>query len=106
MDRNDRILKVTDPETGQYLCKILTNEGVHLISKASPARFQDENTLIFNQDGKEEKITADYFFIATGRVPNIKGMKLENAGVEYSSKGISTNNFLQTTTQIFMLVVM
>ncbi len=84
MERNPRILKVTDPETGAYICKQIREEGVQLLTNSKPLGFEDKNTLIYTQQDKEKSITAVHFFIATGRLPNTKGLVLENAGVNYT----------------------
>jgi pyruvate/2-oxoglutarate dehydrogenase complex dihydrolipoamide dehydrogenase (E3) component len=34
---------------------------------------------------------------AVGRRPNVNGMDLEKAEVEYTGRGLKVNNFLQTT---------
>lgn len=39
----------------------------------------------------------DLVLFATGRKPNVTGLGLEAAGVEYSLKGIKVNEYLQTT---------
>ncbi len=97
MDRNPRILKVADTEISTYLSQQIEIEGVKLLTNSTPIRFSDSNTLIYNNDGNEESVSADYFFIAAGRIPNTEGMNLTIAGIEYSSRGIITNEYLQTT---------
>ncbi|MBK8501534.1 MAG: NAD(P)/FAD-dependent oxidoreductase [Saprospiraceae bacterium] len=97
IDRNSRILKVTEEEIGGYLCDKLKNEGLTILTDASPLRFEDKNTLEYLQNGEKKKIEADYFFTAAGRLPNVKGLQLENAAVEYTNQGITTNEFLQST---------
>ncbi len=48
--------------------------------------------------GKEETITVDEVLIATGRKPNVKGLNLEIAKVEYDErKGVHVNDYLQTS---------
>ncbi len=98
MDRNPRILKVTDEEIGGYLCDQLKMEGIQILNNANPLRFENDRTLIYQQNGKEKAILADRFFIASGRSPKIQGMKLENAGIAYTDKGIITNDLLQSST--------
>ena len=97
IDKNPRILKVTEEEIGNYLTQQMEKEGVQILTNSSPTRFTDANTLVYTKDGKEEKVTADYFFVAAGRAPHVNGMNLEKAGVEFSSKGIVTNEYLQTS---------
>lgn len=98
MDRNDRIMKVTDEEVGGYLTKQLANEGVQFELSANPQRFLDAHTMVFKRNGEDHEISADYFFVAAGRSPNIGGMDLEKAGVDYTTrKGVEANEFLQTS---------
>ncbi len=97
LDRNSRILKVTDEEIGNYLSNQIIKEGVDLITNANIIAFEGENTLKYSVNNDEKSISADYFFIAAGRIPNVNGMQLENAGVNYSNRGIATNEYLQTS---------
>ena len=97
LDRNARILKVTDEEIGNYLCEKLMHEGIEFITDANVLKFTDEKTLEYTVDGASNNIQADYFFIAAGRLPNVNNMNLEKAGVLYNSRGIQTNEFLQTS---------
>jgi len=97
MDRNNRILKVTDPEIGTYICEQIEKEGVQIIANATPTRFTDKNTMVYFQDGEEKTLTADSFFVAAGRSPNSNGMNLENARVVLTERGITTNEYLQSS---------
>jgi pyruvate/2-oxoglutarate dehydrogenase complex dihydrolipoamide dehydrogenase (E3) component len=97
LERNPRILKVTDEEIGGYLNRKIEKEGVQLITEAEVLGFTNKNTLRYRKDNEERNVVADYFFVATGRSPNVNGMNLENAGVEYSPKGIASNEYLQTS---------
>lgn len=98
IERNPRILKVTDPEIGNYLTEVIQKEGVQLIYNANVKSFSGNNTLDYEVDGLTESISADYFFLATGRLANVNGLDLEKAGVKYSERGIQTNDFLQSST--------
>ncbi|MDW3646012.1 MAG: NAD(P)/FAD-dependent oxidoreductase [Bacteroidia bacterium] len=97
VERNPRVLKVTDPEIGEYLSKKLEAEGVELILNANIQEFRESNTLLYEQRGKLESLQANYFFLATGRIPHVEGLDLEKAGVEYSPRGINTNEYLHTS---------
>lgn len=97
MEINSRILKVTDEEIGIYLTQQIQKEGVQLVTDSTPVRFTDKNTMLYTLNGEENTIKADYFFVATGRLPNTNGMELKKAGIDYTPKGIVTNEYLQTT---------
>ena len=60
---------------------------------------QDDNkvTISYKVNGEELEISTDVLLVATGRMPNIEGLQLENAGVEISERGfIKVNKHLQT----------
>src|SRR5207237_6449432 len=40
---------------------------------------------------------ADEIILALGRQPNVEGLNLEAAGVEYGNKGIKVDDYLQTS---------
>ena len=51
---------------------------------------------MFDKDGEERKLIVDGVLVAVGRIPNLEDLKLENAGINYSEKGILVNKILQT----------
>lgn len=61
----------------------------------------NDNEVVFvsNKNGKETRLEcpACPVLIATGRKPNIEGLNLEAAGVEYSPKGIIVNDNMLTS---------
>ncbi len=68
-------------------CNILTNVKAHKI---------ENNRVIYLQDGKEVSCDADLVLLAVGRVPNVEDIGLENLNLEFSRKGISVNDTMQT----------
>lgn len=61
----------------------------------------NDNEVVFvsNKNGKETRLEcpACPVLIATGRKPNLEGLNLEAAGVEYSPKGITVNDNMLTS---------
>lgn len=61
----------------------------------------NDNEVVFvsNKNGKETRLECPEcpVLIATGRKPNIEGLNLEAAGVEYSTKGITVNDNMLTS---------
>jgi pyruvate/2-oxoglutarate dehydrogenase complex dihydrolipoamide dehydrogenase (E3) component len=100
IDHGDEILKVVDNEARDIIKEVFKNEGITIITSAGLKEFrksEGNTTTIYEQDGILKKIESEKIFLAIGRQPNVYGMDLEKAGVEYTEKGIKTNNFLQTT---------
>lgn len=100
LDHNNTILKVLDKEVISLIKEILEKEGVSIITNANLKEFKklnDKEVVYFEQNGKIVELETDKIFVAAGRKPNINGLNLENAGIEYDNKAIHTNLFLQTS---------
>ena len=69
------------------------------IDSAVKAINDNEVVFVSNKNGKETRLEcpACPVLIATGRKPNIEGLNLEAAGVEYSPKGITVNDNMLTS---------
>jgi pyruvate/2-oxoglutarate dehydrogenase complex dihydrolipoamide dehydrogenase (E3) component len=102
IDHNPRILKVVDEDIGDVAVEILKEEGIHILTDSHitscALRADGRNIVYIEREGKHDKLeTEARLFAALGRVPNVGGMDLELAGVEYDARGIKTNDYLQTT---------
>ena len=104
IDRNPRILSVVDEDVGALITDIFKREGMHLYMNAEIdvcEALEDGRTQIYiGQEDGSKTITARALFVALGRAPNVAGLGLEEAGVEYDDgHGIQTNEYLQTTAE-------
>ncbi|MBI3124031.1 MAG: NAD(P)/FAD-dependent oxidoreductase [Ignavibacteriales bacterium] len=103
IDHNERILKVVDKEITDILAQKFIAEGIEIISNAEVESFDKKGDAIIAKIKTKDNgiITKEYdsVFLTAGRSPNTKGMNLENAGVQYNSRGIIGNEFFQTTAQ-------
>lgn len=102
IDHNPRILKVVDEDIGAIAVRVLEEEGIRILTDSHitlcELRADRRNTIYIEQRGEKDKLeTEAVLFAALGRVPNVGGMDLELAGVEYDARGIKTNDYLQTT---------
>jgi pyruvate/2-oxoglutarate dehydrogenase complex dihydrolipoamide dehydrogenase (E3) component len=96
-----RILHVTDEQVGELAIDVLTREGVNILTNTQVVDctvLEDGKVKLYlDQKGSISEMIVDRIFAALGRVPNIAGLGLENAGVEYAEFGIKTNEYLQTS---------
>ncbi|MBA3285622.1 MAG: FAD-dependent oxidoreductase [Nitrosopumilus sp.] len=101
LDRNPGILKPVDNEAAEIITNIFKAEGINIICSSELKDFRKENEKVFVgylQNGERKEISVERIFLAIGRQPNVTGLDLEKAEIEFSKKGISTNAFLQTST--------
>ena len=69
-------------------------EGVKII-RIEP--YADGVRVVLEKDGGEEVVDGSHLLVATGRRPNVSGLNLEKAGIEYSEKGIPVDARLRTS---------
>lgn len=93
IDRQDRILPFEDADISKIVAKNFEKNGVVVHSKAQLERLEKKNGKIEYElsypDGITEIIQVDIALLSIGRIPNTKSLKLENAGVEMSKRGVS-----------------
>src|SRR5260370_33669223 len=61
------------------------------------SRNGDKKVVTAKQGDRLLSFEADEIILALGRQPNVEGLNLEVAGVEYDNKGIKVDDYLQTT---------
>lgn len=95
-----RILMKEDQEVGDLVKKIFEEKrGMTVLMNSKVMRVVKEglSKRVYYQQGRETKsVKADEILLASGKLANVD-IGLENAGVEYSPKGIAVNEHMQTT---------
>ena len=96
-----QILGREDKEAAAIVQSQFEADGIQL--KLEPNIKQINHTedgqkeIVFEQKSGLESVTVAEILLATGRTPNLEGLNLEAAGVEYTKKGLVVNDYLQTT---------
>jgi dihydrolipoamide dehydrogenase len=80
-----------DAEIGNRLHQILKRKGVHFHLGSRVVRIEDATVYYESEDGAQASFAADCVLNATGRAPVVDGLGLEEAGVDFSPKGIRTS---------------
>jgi pyruvate/2-oxoglutarate dehydrogenase complex dihydrolipoamide dehydrogenase (E3) component len=100
--RAPQFLPREDQDAAAILARAFQRDGIDIrlrttISRVVVAAEGKEVHLV--TDGREEDVvTVDEILAGAGRAPNVEGLNLEQAGVEYDLRsGIKVNDFLQTT---------
>ncbi len=101
VEMGERILSKEDQEVSRLMEQILKDEGLEILTNAKAVKAgKNESGAKFvtvEQDGKIFDIEADEILAAVGRQPNLDGLELEKAGVEFDKKQIKTDEYLQTS---------
>lgn len=96
------ILPKEAPDAGSIVGKHLLHDGVHIFDYGSTLTISnntDGSIVLRNSaDDSAEPVVVDKLLVAVGRAPNVRGLGLEEAGIEYDEKtGVHANDKLQTT---------
>ena len=94
-----RILGREDPELAAIVADSLRREGVALIEEAKVAEVSGEAgavKVLYECEGGVRSVSGTHLLVATGRVPNVEDLGLEEAGVAYSPRGIEVDERLRT----------
>lgn len=92
----DRILENDDAELAAILQDQLEDEGVQyeLDAKVERVKGGGERLQVI---AESTAVEADALLLATGRAPNVDGLNLEAAGVDYDRAGVSVNKRCRTS---------
>lgn len=96
-----RLLPTADGEVVTLLLSVLEQEGVKLLTGTRAIRVRKRQDLVVlevERAGRAaEEVVGERLLIALGRKPDLDGLGLINAGVQYSARGILTDEYLRTT---------
>lgn len=97
----DSMLPQEDPELVGKIKEILINNGVDIFlnTKVQYSYMQRQNKVLecLHDSGEVFTIVADQILVSLGRRPNLEGLGLENAGINYNQNGILVNRKLRTS---------
>lgn len=100
IQRSDYILHGFDKEAAEVVQTVLRRDGVALYTgtKLTDARrLGDGKEVAFEHQGETVRVRGDEILYGLGRIPNIAGLKLENAGVKVEYGRIITDLNMRTT---------
>jgi pyruvate/2-oxoglutarate dehydrogenase complex dihydrolipoamide dehydrogenase (E3) component len=100
LQRGDHILPREDADAAAIVERAMARDGVMYLSGTKILRAESsggEKALVYERDGKEEKLACDRILVAVGRAPNVEGLDLEAADVEYSREGVKVDDRLRTS---------
>ncbi|NLM96329.1 MAG: dihydrolipoyl dehydrogenase [Halanaerobiaceae bacterium] len=87
----DRILVNTDKDISRRIKSIAQKGGIKIYTSSRVEEISkgpDRGCLVrFDSKGKKEELTANRVLVATGRVPCLEGLGIENTGIELNDDG-------------------
>ena len=99
--RTEHILPREDPDAAGILQKVFAREGIELYLPAQElqvSRRDGIKSLRFESGGRQVEIEVDEILVGVGRAPNVEGLGLDAAGIEYDPRqGVKVDDRLRTT---------
>jgi pyruvate/2-oxoglutarate dehydrogenase complex dihydrolipoamide dehydrogenase (E3) component len=94
---NDRLLPKEDSDISDALKQHLTYEGMKIYAGVKAQRVRKVDGGLDLECGNGLTLKGDTLLVAAGRKPNLEGLDLETAGVEYGKRGINVDSRLRTS---------
>jgi mercuric reductase len=102
VDAADRIAPASDADAAATLAAALADEGLTIATSVFVKSVRREGgevvAAIAPRDGSGEyEVRAAKILLASGRVPNLEGLNLEELGIETTKAGIAVDDHLRTS---------
>ena len=100
VEMGPRLLSKEDPEVSTTITNVLRSEGVRVLLNQKAVKISLKNgrkILTIEWDGAQQDVSADEILVAAGRRPNIDGLNLEAAAVNYDKQRVFTDKYLRTS---------
>lgn len=95
-----QILPPFDSDIAKRLKQALSKKGINILTGSGVKKIEQnsdyEIVVTYESKGKEASVVSTDVLMAVGRAPRIDGLNLEAAGVEFTPKGIATDENMRT----------
>lgn len=96
VEQSNQIGGALDSDIANCLKRILAKQGITILTNTKGTDFKRDCVICVSED-KEYRLNPDCALVSIGRIPNLEGIGLENAHVDYDVHGISVNKYCETT---------
>lgn len=96
MLHSDKVLRDFYQPYVEQVVADLKKRGVQFIKNSDIQSFEPENDSYLIHYGHDETLTTDWILDATGRIPNVDNLGLDEIGVKHDKTGVLVNDYLQT----------
>ncbi len=93
------ILPRFDTDLAKRLRQSLGKRGIEISTQSQVLSIEEsdgEYTVAYSRKGKEETVVADKVLMAVGRRANVASLNLDDAGIDFTGRGITVNDVMQT----------
>ncbi|TDC97355.1 NAD(P)/FAD-dependent oxidoreductase [Actinomadura sp. 7K507] len=98
----DRLLLNEEPESGDLLRDVFEREGIGVRTGVNVTAVTHDDGE-FTLDLGDETLSAERLLIATGRRPNLKGLGLENAGLDEDARQVPVDGHMRAADGVWAI---
>ncbi|TDC45822.1 NAD(P)/FAD-dependent oxidoreductase [Actinomadura sp. KC345] len=98
----DRLLLNEEPESGELLRDVFEREGIGVRTGVDVTAVTYENDE-FGMNLGDETLAAERLLIATGRRPNLRGLGLENVGLDENARQIAVDGHMRAADGVWAI---
>jgi pyruvate/2-oxoglutarate dehydrogenase complex dihydrolipoamide dehydrogenase (E3) component len=94
------VLGKDDPELTEVVKNRMKSEGIVMregIKIMQVERTDNGVAVVIEDGGKEERVEGSDLLVSAGRVPNLDGLDLEAAGIDFDKRGVTVDARLRTS---------
>lgn len=91
------VLGREDRAAADVLLKQLVDDGVEILAGYKAIRVEPGPIVVVAGPGGERQIEGSHLLVAVGRAPSLDGLHLAEAGVDFTSDGVTTDASLRST---------
>ncbi len=96
LNNTARLLGKEDPEVSDFVREFLEAEGIRVLNGVEIDGAEEKSGRItLRYSGKS--VSGDALLLAAGRQPNVENLNLRTAGVAFTNKGVTVDDYLETT---------
>jgi len=99
LEEMDQILPGEDADASRIVERAMARDGIRLFHRCRVLRADrraGDRLLQVESEAQTREIAGDEILVAVGRIPNVEGLGLEAAGVDYGADGIAVDDRLRT----------
>lgn len=101
LHKHEHLLDREDADAAEIIQQQFVKENLHLILDCALETVEKNDVgkvIHYRQNGAVKSVIVDEILVGAGRTPNVDGLNLEAAGVQYDAhQGVVVNDYLQTT---------
>lgn len=102
VDLADQLVPMEEPEAGELLEKVLTDEGLTIRTGATVSRVSHDGS-VFTVDLGDERLTAERLLVATGRRVDLEPLGVDSIGLDPQAPSLEVDEHMRAGEKLWAI---